>query len=512
MSALLSHRSFVGAAILALFSLAGPCPAAAEGTQVYVIPIHGDIEASTAVFVRRNAEAALKAGAAFLVFDIDTFGGRVDSALRISSYIGSIRKARTIAYVRSGPDSMGVSWSAGALIAFSCSAVYMAPGTSMGAAAPVIMSPEGKTEGAGEKSVSAVRSQMAALAEKNGYPPALALAMVDADVELYEMEVDGKRRIATAEEAASLEKENPGKTTRVRTISAKGKLLSVTAGEAERYGLSSGTVFDLETLVGVLGSKEPARVLEPSAADRAVVFLTSGAVQSLLILLGLVAIFLEINSPGFGIPGTVAIIAFFTLFGANALMGTVGSLEIILFILGIALLAVEIFILPGFGVMGISGIVLIGAALVFSMQDFGLPTVSWEWDLMGRNALTVFVGILAAIAGIGVLALAGPRLKLFDRLTLKTTIEGTAAGPLAPGKTGQDAAAPPPSPLAGKRGVARTTLRPSGRAEIEGTTYSVETEGLFVEEGSPIKVLYVQGSRVVVGPDAPGSDSKGPRA
>ena len=170
-------RRAVRAAALALLVFAAAAGAAAEGSSVYVIPIKGDIEPSTAVFVRRNAEAALRAGAGILVFDIDTFGGRVDSALRISSYIGSIRGARTVAFVSSGPESMGVSWSAGALIAFSASAIYMAPGTSMGAAAPVIMSPDGQSQGAGEKTVSAVRSQMAALAEKNGHPPLLALAM-----------------------------------------------------------------------------------------------------------------------------------------------------------------------------------------------------------------------------------------------------------------------------------------------------------------------------------------------
>jgi len=499
-------RRAVRAAALALLVFAAAAGAAAEGSSVYVIPIKGDIEPSTAVFVRRNAEAALRAGAKILVFDIDTFGGRVDSALRISSYIGSIRGARTVAFVSSGPESMGVSWSAGALIAFSASAIYMAPGTSMGAAAPVIMSPDGQSQGAGEKTVSAVRSQMAALAEKNGHPPLLALAMVDADVELIELSVAGETRLATAEETASLEKSRPGQVERVRTVSAKGKLLSLTAGEAERYGLSEGTVADLDALASLLGSPGPAVEVSPSGADQVVVFITSGGVQALLILIGLVALFLEINSPGFGLPGTVAIIAFFTLFGTNALMGSVGSLEIILFILGIGLLAVEIFILPGFGVAGISGIVLIGAALVFSMQDFVIPTVSWEWDLLGRNVMTVVAGLLAGIAGIGVLALAGPRIKLFDRLMLKTTIEGTAGGALG---ADAEAPAPPASPLEGRRGVARTVLRPSGRAEIDGVAYSVETEGLFLPEGTPVRVLKVRGSRIVVGPDAGNSDIEG---
>ena len=480
----------------------------AGAQSAYVIPIQGDIEPSTAVFVRRQATQALNAGAEYLIFDIDTFGGRVDSALRISSFIGSIKNATTVAYVRSGPDSMGVSWSAGALIALSCSTLYMAPGTSIGAAAPVVPGADGQMEGAGEKSVSAVRSQMAALAEKNGYPPAIALAMVDADIQLYEAFVDGELRLMILADLEAAEKATPDKISRGKEVSGKGKLLSLTAGEAERYGLSSGSAPDLDAVLAALGAEGPATELVPSITDSLVVFVTSGAIQSILILIGLVAIFIEINSPGFGIPGTVALIAFLVLFGTNALMGTVGSLELILFILGLGLLAVEIFILPGFGVAGISGIVLIAGSLVFSMQDFVLPTLDWEWDLLGRNVLTVSVGIMSAIAAIGILALAGPRIRLFDAITLKTTISGTAGGLAAAasgvgatsGEPDKNPAAEPSHPLVGRSGQALTTLRPSGRARIDGRVYSVETEGTFVDEGASLTVTAVIGSRIVVTP------------
>ena len=109
-------RLFARFAVTALLLFMETGRLGAEGTAVYVIPIHGDIEPSTAVFVRKNSESALHDEAGILIYDIDTFGGRVDSALRISSYIGSIRKARTVAFVRAGSESLGVSWSAGALI------------------------------------------------------------------------------------------------------------------------------------------------------------------------------------------------------------------------------------------------------------------------------------------------------------------------------------------------------------------------------------------------------------
>jgi membrane-bound serine protease (ClpP class) len=243
-------------------------------------------------------------------------------------------------------------------------------------------------------------------------------------------------------------------------------------------------------------------------------------------------IFLEISSPGFGIPGLVAILAFVTVFGSSALLGRVGSLELILFLVGVGFLAVEIFLIPGFGVIGIMGLLIIGVSLVLSMQDFILPRFDWEWTLLGRNAVVVCTGILAAITGIAFIALLGPRIRIFDGLTLHTRITGTAGGPV------QDDEPPPavekkrsrrakparPEPglatdtaadiaadtagaeqgyasLTGKTGKADSTLRPSGRAEIEGRLYTVETEGLFIERGSSIRVKRVLGNRIIVEPD-----------
>jgi membrane-bound serine protease (ClpP class) len=475
-----------------------------EAGKAYVIPIHGDIDPSMTAHVRRQAAAGLKEGAVFLIFDIDTFGGRVDSALQISSFIGSIEGAETIAYIQSGPEGMGVSWSAGAIIAMSCSSIYMAPGTSIGAAAPVIQGSDGNMQSAGEKNISAVRSQMAALAEKNGHPVSLALAMVDFDVVLVEIEEDGQVRAVTEAEARRLESEKPRLIKRGGVISAAGKLLSLTAGDAERYNLSAGTVAGYPALLERIGAEPEVHTLEPSFADDLVALLSSGPLQGLLILVGLVALFMEISTPGFGLPGTVAIVCFATIFGANGMLGTLGSAEILLFLLGVGLLAVEIFILPGFGVAGISGILVIGIALILSMQDFVIPAVPWEWDLFSRNILTVIVGLIAGLAGIGVLTLFAPKLHIFDAFTLKTFIRGTSGGPVPEDGSGQEilsgADEPDTAPrnLAGQTGVAVSVLRPSGRAEIGGVVYSVESDGAFIPPGTPLVVTRVRGSQILV--------------
>ena len=155
------------------------------GAGGMLIPIEGEIDKFQVIFLRRSIEKAKDAGVETVVFSINTFGGRVDSALQMATLIGSLDEIETIAYIPSEPESLGVSWSAGALISFSCNGIYMSPGTSIGAAAPVFQSAEG-SQAAGEKTVSAVRTQLAALAEKNGYPKGVAIAMVDKDAELVE--------------------------------------------------------------------------------------------------------------------------------------------------------------------------------------------------------------------------------------------------------------------------------------------------------------------------------------
>jgi membrane-bound serine protease (ClpP class) len=469
--------------------------------KAWIIPIQGDIAPSIVTFVRREARKAMAEKADYIVFEIDTFGGRVDSALQITSFIMSIKDATTVAWVRNSENSMGVSWSAGALIALSCAEIYMAPGTSMGAAAPVTVSSSGTTEGTGEKTVAAVRSQIEALAEKNGHPTGIALAMVDYDVELWETNVDGVTRVLSLTELERLEGESkktgvPEEIERISIISPVGKLLSLTAGQAKDYGLSKGFAEDRESLLALLNAQSVIEESAPSLADSLIAFLVSGAVQAILIVIGLVMVFLELQSPGFGIPGTIAVVAFLLVFGSSAMLGKVGSLELILFIIGLALLAVEIFILPGFGAAGISGLVLIGISLILSMQDFVIPRFDWEWSLMGRNALVVVIGLILSITGIAVIALLGPKTKLFDKITLKTQINQTASeggGWKSDGGIESDY-----NTLLGKTGKAVTVLRPVGKAEFDGEAYQVEADASFIEVGTDIRVTKINGNNIFV--------------
>lgn len=456
------------------------------GETYYEIPIEGDIEPALTVFIRRSIKTARDNDAKGLIFSINTFGGRVDAALQIASLIGSVRDIPTIAYIPSQAESLGVSWSAGALISFSCSQIYMAEGTSMGAAAPVYMTTEG-TQGAEEKTVSAVRVQMAALAEKNGYPKAIALAMVDKDLEVVEI-IEGETiRVVLSDEAELLKKEAEaeGKTLTIgRTVSPAGKLLTMTPGDMLRYGVSSGTVTGNEDLYTRLDIKEVETVTK-TLPDKLVFLITGTSVVALLMMAGMVGLYLEITSPGFGVPGTVALIAFAIVFLGGSLLGTLGSLELLLFLLGVILLAVEIFLIPGFGVTGVSGIVAIGIALILSRQDFILPEWEWQWDLFQNNLLLVSGSILASFLLIALLMSMMPRISAFSPLILQTDNVYTVTESEAPLSVGDT-------------GFAETVLRPVGKGLFKGRRAEIETSGAFIEKGEEVVITEIRGNHIYV--------------
>jgi len=455
--------------------------------RVLVLPVDGEINPYLLSFLQRNLNQADDYDK--VILEINTYGGLVDTALKISTLLGSLVNQETIAYIPASSGSTGVSWSAGSLIAFSCGAIYMGPGTSMGAAAPVYQTQEGM-EMAPEKTVSAVRGQMAALAEKNGYPKNIAIAMVDKDLEVRQIFREGRQEFPDKDQLTLLANQGipyeEGK-----LISPAGKLLTLTAAEAQSYGISRGTVSGYQEIWEYEGITEVVlERKEETSADQLINFITSAAVSSVLLMIALAALYIEVTSPGFGIPGTVALICFALLFGSSALLGTMGSLELLLFLLGVVLLLVEVFLIPGFGVTGISGLLLIGISLVLSRQEFIFPEFQWQWEEFRENLLTVFIGLAGSLGIMGVLLLFFPKLASYSRLVLQSTQE-PAQGFISHNEA-------PFKDLPGSSGTALTPLRPVGSALIHNRKYTVTTEGEFLPKDSPIVVLRIENAQIWV--------------
>jgi len=434
--------------LCALLALRAPVPGEAAGLVVYVAPIEGVIDLGLAPFVQRVLDEAAAAGAAAVILEINTFGGRVDAAVLIrDALLGS--RVRTVAFVNKRAIS------AGALISLAAERIAMADGGTIGAATPVELGgPGAPAQPVAEKTVSYMRKEFRATAESRKRPPLLAEAMVDADVEI------------------------PG-------VIDKGKLLTLTTEEALKHGLAD---FRADSLPAVLAALDltgaEVRRATQTWAETLVRFLTHPVVSSLLMTIGILGIIVEIRTPGFGVPGALGVASLALFFWGHWLVRLAGWEELLLVGAGLLLLAIELFVTPGFGVTGTLGLVALVSGLGLSLIGAG---ATWEVVLTAVGQVAVSL-LLAIAASLGLLRLL-PRLPFGRRLVLETELtarEGFASAPET------DRA------WLGKRGTAASPLRPAGIADIEGERVDVVSDGDFIEAGDPITVVRVDGNRIVV--------------
>ncbi len=416
--------------------------AAFASAEYRLVPIEGTIDGGLAAFIDRNIQEAVEAGSDGIIFRVNTPGGRIDSAVHIKDAILNA-EIPTIAFV----DKSAIS--AGALITLAADSIYMAPGSSIGAATAVDL--EGRK--ASEKVISYMRAQMRSTAESKGRRPDLAEAMVDEDIVI------------------------PG-------YAEEGKLLTLTYSEALELGVSDATVSDLSGVLELLGTPgAPVETARINWAERVVRFLTDPIVASLLMSLAFLGLLVELKTPGFGLGGAIAVIAFTLFFGSHYIVKLAGIGEILLLAAGIILVLLEIFVFPGFGLAGLSGAGLIMLSLFFSLvgnmprrQDFTAATQTLGWTFLFTVALgAILVRYL-------------PKSRLFRRISM-SAVQSSGDG-YAPSGTG--------SALLGKKGIAISDLRPAGKADIDGLRVDVVSEGGYIEKGSEVEVTEVYGARVVV--------------
>ena len=448
-------------------ALLAPLETRAEPATVCVIAIREDITHNTLYLVRRGlAEAATK-NARAVILDMDTNGGRVDVT-------EDIIKALQHSPVKVYTFVNAKAFSAGAYIAAATDNIYMTPGSVIGAATPVMLSSGGEgvmalPKSYEEKLNSAMRALIRATAEQKGHNPDVFEAMVDSDKELV---LDSK------------------------TLNPKGKLLTLTDTEAARtYGkppvalLSAGTVNSLPELLGNL-SLSGATVVEikPYGFEVAARWITT--LSPILILIGMAAIYFEFKLGGIGLPLLVAVLAFGIYFFGFIAAGLAGWEDVVVFTIGLLLICVELFVLPGHALPGVLGAGLILVSLVMAMVQRwpGGPVIP-AWPELHVPILRVTAGFVGSVV---VMLLAGrflPASPFFKRMELTATTNAAAGY-----TTATNAAAK----LLGATGVAETLLRPSGKGVFAGQIVDVVTEGESIEKGTAIKVIEVQGSRVVV--------------
>jgi len=424
--------------------------AQAERRVVYVAPIEGIIDLGLAPFVQRVLDEATAAKAAAVVLEINTFGGRVDAAVQIRDALLGAR-VPTIAYVNRRAIS------AGALISLAAEHLVMAPGATIGAATPVMAGqPGGATQAVSEKTVSYVRKEFRATAESRKRPALIAEAMVDPDVA-------------------------------IRGVIEKGKLLTLTTDEALKHKVAEHRAESLEAALERVGIRDAElRRAAPNWAENVVRFLTHPLLSSLLVTIGMLGIIIELRTPGFGVAGAIGVGSLAAFFWGHWLVQLAGWGELMLALAGVALLLLELLVIPGFGFAGILGILALLAALVMSVVGSG-ATPEFLMLAAGRIVLSLLAALLASFLLLRFM----PRTPFGRQLILQG---GLGAG--------HEYGSAPDSDLRwlGKRGRTTSPLRPAGFADIEGARVDVVSEGELIEPGTPVEVTRVDGNRIVVRP------------
>jgi membrane-bound serine protease (ClpP class) len=436
--------------------------------KVCILPVRDDVAPPLVYLVRRGVKAAMSAGAKVLVLDMETNGGRLDSTKEIIAILDEF-DGETVTYVNKD------AYSAGAFIAVATQKIYMAPQGVIGAAAPMVMAPGGGgvqqlPDTVEAKMVSAVAARVRASAEKNGHNKDVIEAMINKTRGLV---IDGE------------------------VLAREGDILTLTDREAAReFGdpprplLSLGTMDDLDALLAELGFAEAERlVIEPTGAEKFATWLN--AISPILLLVGIVGLYLEFKTPGFGAPGVVGVLAFALYFLSGYVAGLSGMEWLAVFALGVVLVGLELFLFPGVIVVGLLGVVLILVALVMAMVDVypGGPAV----PTFGQVRVPLAELLIAALGAAGVIALLG-------RILPATPIYGQLVSAGSSGVTSVERRALVQRGRVGQVGVALSVLRPGGKAQFGDDILDVITEGVLVEPGTKVRVIRSSAAEAVVEP------------
>ncbi|GAB3538273.1 nodulation protein NfeD [Pontibacter brevis] len=399
--------------------------------------VKAEIDPRTNRHTRVAFEKATEAGADHVLLVLDTFGGALNDADEIRERILHYPKP---VYVFIDNNAA----SAGALISLACDSIYMSPGSSIGAA--TVVGADGQA--APGKYQSYMRSIMRATAEANGRNPRLAEAMVEPSVD--------------------------------STLSA-GQVLTLSTTEAVKYGFCDGVATDVEGVLALLHLQDAeVTYYEPSTTDAIISFFLNPFISGILLLVIVGGLYFELQTPGIGFPLLAAIVAGMLYLVPYYLTGLAENWEILMFIAGLILIMLEVFVIPGFGITGISGILLVICSLVLMM----LNNYNFDFTFVpSENLMKSLISVVLGMVGAGVLiALSWNRLvssTAMDRVVLKNSFhskEGYRSGNTA-------------EHLVGKTGFAHTRMTPTGRVMIDDTLYDAQARDGFIEKGEAVQVI-----------------------
>ena len=444
--------------------IASICTVVADSRPlVYEIDIQKEINNTTQIYLSKGLAEAKTLGADAVLIHLNTYGGQVDAA---DSMRTAILYSPIPVYVFIDNNAA----SAGALISIACEKIYLRKGANIGAATVVNQTGAAMPD----KYQSYMRSMMRSTAEAHGQD-----TIIQRNDTLYKWKRDPLIAEAMVDERVS-----------IPNLVDTGKVLTLTAQEAMKWGYCEGIAESPdEVITRYLGYSDYRLVsYTPSWLDDVKGFLLNPVFQSFLIILIIGGIYFEMQAPGMGFPSVVALVAAVLYFAPLYLDGLAANWEILVFVIGLMLIAVELFVLPGFGVAGIGGIVLVTGGLIMALLDntnFDFRGVSAErW---GEAVLTVLAGLVLGFVAMIWLSHKIGRRGIFRRVALVADLEEAVSSPDL-------------SALVGQEGIAVTVLRPSGKVRIGTEWYDGVSEAGFIEKGSRVKVLRFENAQLYVVP------------
>ena len=454
--------------------------------------------------IQRRTQKALDEGVEYLIYEIQTYGGLVSAADEISKYfLKAGREAHTVAYITTEAIS------AGAMISVHCKDIIMLENSTIGDCAPMVLVPSQKLEGVErEKTESFIRGIFDRAANANNYPRALLRAMVTMQIEVYRVRniQKGKDEFFESIELSNMDP-NIYDLNNKEIVVESDKLLTLIAPAALEYGIARAVVKDLGGALDFLAERDGVTfvgepmVLETLWSEEMVRWINSPAVMAVLVMLALLGVYIEFNTPGVGLPGLVAVICFTIIIGSKYLIGLANWVEVAIFVLGIFLLLIEFLILPGFGIAGFAGIICIFAGLFGMLIKNPPDKAPWPQDAIAWSDFTWgVVGLSAGFAGF--IVLAWLLSKYLPRIQFLSGLILVPAVPRQSSEIPLSMTTPPKSKTVsvkmGDSGKVVSILRPTGKAQFGDAIVDVVAEAEFLDKGTKVEIIEIQGNRVVV--------------
>ena len=474
-------------------------------TKAAIITCKGDIDYGLYKSLKRRTKVAVEHGADYIIYEVGTYGGLLKSADDISKFFildipELYPNAHTVAYVTTEAIS------AGALISVSCKDIIMKEHTTIGDCAPISMT--GTIEGVErEKIESPTRGFFSRAAHANNYPEALLHAMVSINIEVYRIknletdEYEFFKSEALPDDADKYDIDNK------ELVDSSDELLTLTATKAKEYGIAREVVQDVNEALVFLAERDNVSfegqpiLLETTWSEELARWLNSTAVMGILVLVALLGVYMEFHTPGLGLPGLIALICFIIIIGSKYISGLANWIEVAMFFTGVILLLIELFVIPGFGIAGFTGIALIFAGL-FGMliknapNEFPWPSTNVEWADFNQSIIALLLGFSSFLICAWLLSKYLTKIPFLNKLILEPNTSVSEI--IMPVNMTRPKESETESLHVGDIGEVISTLRPTGKAKFSDAIVDVVAEGDFVNNGTKVEVIKIQGNRVVV--------------